>query len=110
MELNQVLLKIIIGGLLGIVGQLLRVCVGLKKMKDKQLAGTEQNISIPGSEFDSKRIWVSILIGFAAGVLGGLFAIDTSKPVNTQYATIIAIGYSGVDFIEGFISKYWNEK
>ncbi len=107
MNLNQVIFQILVGGLLGIIGQGIRMIVGIKKMKEVQSQNKLNNTNIPGGDFDSRRLWLSVFIGFIAGALGGLFAVDLMEPLKdkTVLATLIAIGYSGVDFIEGFISK-----
>ena len=107
MNLNDVIFQILVGGLLGIIGQGIRVIVGVKKMKDLQNENRANNTNIPGGDFDSKRLWLSVFIGFIAGALGGLFAVDLKTPLKdkTVLATLIAIGYAGVDFIEGFMNK-----
>jgi hypothetical protein len=112
MNLNEIIFQILVGGLLGIIGQGLRVIVGIKKMKDVQSQNKQNNSTIPGGDFDSKRLWLSIFIGFIAGALGGLFAVDLKEPLKdkTVLATLIAIGYAGVDFIEGFMTKLGNGK
>ena len=107
MNLNDIIFQILVGGLLGIIGQGIRVIVGIKKMKDVQSENKLNSTNIPGGDFDSRRLWLSIFIGFIAGALGGLFAVDLKTPITdkTVLATLIAIGYAGVDFIEGFMSK-----
>jgi uncharacterized membrane protein YfcA len=108
--MNDVVSQILLGGLLGLIGQGIRVIIGLKKMKEKQQENKSRIERIPGSEYETKRLLVSIFIGFVAGALGILFAVNPSKLDKQTYATLIAIGYSGVDFIEGFMSKYWSTK
>lgn len=107
MNLYDIIFQILVGGLLGIIGQGIRVIVGIKKMKDIQQANKINNANIPGGEFDSRRLWLSIFIGFIAGALGGLFAVNLKTPITDKgvLSTLIAIGYAGVDFIEGFINK-----
>jgi hypothetical protein len=107
MNLNDILFQILVGGLLGIIGQGLRIIVGIKKMKDTQELNKINKTNIPGGEFDSKRLGISIFIGFVAGALGGLFAVNLKTPITDKgvLSTLISIGYAGVDFIEGFINK-----
>jgi len=102
---------LLLGGLLGIIGQCLRIIVGLKKVyqeaeklkeADTNLTTKEANAEV----FDSRRIMISLLIGFVGGALAAI-AIDKKEIIDKNTALgIIAAGYSGTDFIEGFISKY----
>ena len=110
MNLNDIISQILVGGLLGIIGQGIRMIIGLKKMKEKLAQDKANNTKNPDNEFDLKRLLLSIFIGFIAGALGGLFAVNLSTPLKdkTVLATLIAIGYSGVDFIEGFLTKRGN--
>jgi hypothetical protein len=150
MNTNQIITDIVIGGALGIIGQGIRVIVGVKKLKDVRAenrrnadntamlnaANTALNTAntainaanaatgnttnaaatnaapltppvIPAGEYDSKRLGMSLFIGFVAGALGGLFAVDLNKDdvSKTVLATLISIGYAGVDFIEGMMTK-----
>lgn len=106
MESSEIILNLLIGGLLGLVGQMLRFLVGYKKLYD--LAAKE---SISASDmFDTSRFVISLIIGFAAGVVGVLSLWDfktslfSANPKETLM-TLIGIGYAGTDFIEGFIKK-----
>ncbi|MFN8242772.1 MAG: hypothetical protein U0X40_01855 [Ferruginibacter sp.] len=113
MELTTIIYQILVGGLLGTLGQGIRVIIGLKKMNEGQkeeAARRAENPAapeIPGTTFSSGRLWLSLLIGFIAGALGGLFAVDLSQPIKdkTVLSALIGIGYAGTDFIEGFMSK-----
>lgn len=107
MSLNEILFQILVGGLLGIIGQGIRIIIGIKKMKDTQEANKINKTDIPGGEFDSRRLGISIFIGFIAGALGGLFAVNLKAPITDKgvLSTLISIGYAGVDFIEGFMRK-----
>jgi hypothetical protein len=106
---TDLLLQLLTGGLLGIVGQILRVAVGYKKMND-QASLTGQKVK---DIFAPDTLIISLLIGFGAGVLGMIsilsFKPDTDANIlnNKQtLVTLIAGGYAGTDFIEGLVKKY----
>ncbi|MFM9947817.1 MAG: hypothetical protein ACKV1O_07770 [Saprospiraceae bacterium] len=103
--MEQLLLSLCIGGLLGLAGQVIRVLVGIKKTYDNPDV-TAKNFS---EKFDSQRLVISLLIGFSAGMLAslmiGLVHYKNTIPSNETLAGLIAAGYSGADFIEGFIRK-----
>jgi len=93
---QQYLILILLGGILGTVGQLLRVIIGLKKAADSNQA------------IDYKRTSFSLVLSFAiggvAGVLASLSAGDIAFDKSTMMAFLSA-GYAGTDFIEGFMRK-----
>ncbi len=95
-------MQIIAGGLLGMLGQGVRVIAGLKKAHDSA-AQQNQPLQIePGS------LLISLFIGFTAGALAllstnGVSQTDISQ--STAFA-LIAAGYAGTDFIEAFMKKY----
>jgi hypothetical protein len=91
--------------ILGAAGQVGRTVVGLKKLRDQTAAqGTDFNDS-----FETSRLVVSLILGGVAGVLAGLAlrATDTTGlTYDVKFALgIMAAGYAGADFIEGFMSK-----
>jgi hypothetical protein len=97
---------LILGGILGMIGQGLRVIVGLKKLYDSL-----EIVDGRPSKFDSRRLWLSLLIGFVAGAFGMILKIDYSAVstmiMNKEFMiSIVAIGYMGVDFIEGVMKTY----
>lgn len=110
MTLNEIISNVIAGGLLGMLGQGVRIAVGLKKLNDsntaKVAAGKTPEI------FNVSRTVMSIFIGFVAGAIGMIVKGSTISPggdYNTEgIVTIIAIGYSGADFIEGVFNTYIN--
>lgn len=91
------LMIILLGGLLGMVGQLLRVVIGIKKALDK------------GQEMDYKRLILSLFLSFAigmvAGVLAALNVLGSETIDKTTVVAFLAAGYAGTDFIEGFMRK-----
>ena len=97
-------LTLILGGILGIIGQGIRMVMGLKKASDQ--ASTEgKNLA---ASFESGRLMLSLLIGFIAGalaIIGVAGTAEAATPSKQLIVTIIGAGYAGTDFIEGFIKK-----
>ena len=107
-----------LGGLLGAVGQAVRVVVGAKKLGDR----AAENKTSFTEEFSPSQLVVSLIIGFTAGVLAALGitavadsvadgaqgqAIASLSDLNRQSMLgIMAAGYAGTDFIEGFAKKH----
>lgn len=112
MQAQILLIYVTLGGILGMTGQAIRMIVGLKKENEVQneRARVEGRSSV--SYYDSlsgKRLTISLLIGFVAGLLAFLFLCDDKFQIILSKANVLAIiasGYSGVDFIEGFMNKY----
>jgi hypothetical protein len=104
--IGNALLALILAGILGMVGQGIRAVAGIKKMNDDAQA---KGIS-PSQAFSPSWFFVSLMIGFIAGVVAGL-ALGVSKilkaPDDFQLLLgIAAAGYTGTDFIEAFASQY----
>ena len=99
-SIPDVLSLLILSGLMGMVGQGVRTIVGLKKLADLS------NSSAPSEAdtFAASRIFIGLMIGFVAGVAGGL----TSRVFEAKAMTgdllfyLASIGYIGVDVIEAF--------
>jgi hypothetical protein len=104
----EILLQLLLGGLLGLAGQALRLVVGLKKMNDEAVrSGTSVKDLLVTS-----RMVTSLLIGFVAGLLC-ILSLSSFKPdfltgadAKQVILSIVAAGYAGTDFIEGFIQKF----
>ena len=98
------LMLILLGGLLGTVGQGMRVIVGMKKLfEESQQKGTDMKTLFSGS-----TLGFSLLIGFVAGVIGalGIAGPHSGEISKETVITLLGIGYAGADFIEGFVRKY----
>lgn len=96
------------GGMLGMLGQVVRMCAGLKKANDSASASGQSFADM----FDGGKLAISLVIGFAAGALALLGAGWTNitspaaiKLDNSTISAIIAAGYAGTDFIEAFMKK-----
>ena len=101
---SSVLLALLLCGLLGVLGQGVRAVVGLKN------AGA-LNSTTPSeqAEFSLAYLVLSLMIGFIAGVLGGialnLETVVTIDPGNWKLLLgLAASGYIGADFIENTMS------
>lgn len=91
---------VVLGILLELVGQALRVAIGLKK-EIEQASAVRKTLN---DSFDLVRLAISLMIGGLAGGLGAISLLGTK--INRELLlTRVAIGYSGADFIEGFMRK-----
>jgi hypothetical protein len=98
---------LIIGALMGILGQGARAVVGLKGMSDDAKA---QGLS-PSDLFEAARLLTSFLIGTLVGLASALvyFKNGGSMTENPTWQIMLAwavSAYAGTDFLEGFISQY----
>jgi hypothetical protein len=101
MEIAVAILYIVLGVILGAVGQGARAVIGIKKAAD-EAATTNKKID---EWFDVKRFLFSLIIGAIAGCLAAILLLEA--PVNQELMLgLVAAGYAGTDFIEGLISKY----
>jgi hypothetical protein len=107
MNVSELFQTILLGGLLGMLGQSIRMLAGLKKLAEsKQATGADS--------FDARRLTVSLFLGFVAGALGLLTTSDENwKQLCSQKSipkelilTLIGIGYAGVDFLESLLTKF----
>lgn len=102
MSATEWVMQFLVGGLFGMLGQGLRVVVGLKKLNDRALQA-----GLPFTElFKPSSLIVSLLIGFIAGVLGILTAnLNLQAITRENIMLLVGVGYTGADFIEGFVRK-----
>ena len=100
-----ILINLLLSGLLGLIGQGIRVIVGLKKLHEEAAAENAPNPKAAFDEkFDVRQLWLSLFIGFIAGCLANMGRPKGEFTPEVQLA-IIATGYAGADFIEGFLQK-----
>lgn len=105
MKSLDVIYFIITGGLLGAIGQVIRMLVGLKKLRDDQTKPQALE-GAPVEQFSTNRLVLSLVIGFVAGAVA-LLVKHPSGDYTTEFIfTVIATGYSGTDFIEGVFNTY----
>ena len=101
-EINMWIQLILLGGLAGMMGQGIRVFIGLKKLNDTT---SKEGRSIK-DEFSASSLIVSLFIGFVAGALA-MISIGQKTSIDQQLImTLIGAGYAGTDFIEGFMNKH----
>jgi hypothetical protein len=102
---ETIIVHVVAGGLLGMLGQGVRVIPGMKKAHDEAAA---QNKALK-DVFELNRMLISFLIGFIAGALALLTASSSTANYtldNAGLTAIVAAGYAGTDFIEAFMKKY----
>lgn len=107
---ERILINLILCGLLGLIGQGIRVVIGLKKLKEEATAeaagtNTASAKNIYNNQFDSRQLWLSLLIGFIAGCLASFGHDDNADFSREAQLAIVAAGYAGTDFIEGLFKK-----
>jgi hypothetical protein len=105
MAIEQWILHVLLGGLLGVLGQGIRVVPGLKKVNDHALAEKKPF----GDVFKVGELLISLFIGFTAGGLAIIATLPDGSAATTMdrqmILTLLAAGYAGTDFIEAFVKK-----
>jgi putative chitinase len=102
----DVMSALVLGGLMGVVGQGARAIVGLKKLNDENAAKAPNE----QDAFIASRLLVSLFIGFVAGVVAAI-ALGLDKIANIALGDlqillgIAAAGYAGTDVIEAFLAR-----
>lgn len=98
----ELLRLVAIGAIFGVIGQLIRILVGLKSLNEdaKELKLTTGELIVP------VRLAYSILIGAVAGVLASL-SLEKAQTFTTAIIMgLAAAGYAGTDFIEGVAKRF----
>lgn len=98
MSVGDMINFVVLGILLGMLGQGARSIVGMKKKYDKEGKDCKD-------WFDWKLLITSLMIGGIAGSIGAITMIDKEVIDKQTLITLFTIGYAGTDFIEGFIKK-----
>lgn len=104
MNATEWVLTLILGGILGMIGQSIRMVMGLKKASDEASVKGQKL----GDMFEGSRLILTLLIGFIAGalaIIGLSGTIDLKAFTSENIVTLIGAGYAGTDFIEGFVKK-----
>ena len=102
---STVLIILLIGGLMGMLGQGARAVAGLKSMTDE---ANSLNAD-PGELFQATRLIVSLIIGLLVGLAAAVIFLSTATKPELSWSTYLgfaAAGYTGTDFLEAFLSKY----
>jgi len=97
---TEVLSALALAGMLGSAGQVVRALGGIKKLSDKARANGTRTFD----DFSPSRFFVSLVIGFVAGMVAAL-SLDLMQIDfhNTQVLVgLAAAGYGGTDFLEAF--------
>lgn len=101
MNSSELVMQVLLGGILGLAGQGIRVVSGLKKLHDK--AGDAKTFA---QLFEVRQFLVSLFIGFIAGVLAVLsMEVPDDGFDRNSLVVLLGAGYAGTDFIEAFMSK-----
>lgn len=91
-----------LGAMMGALGQAIRAIVGLKKVNDA-VSNTSTSVA---EAIDPSRMVTSLVIGAIAGSLASVSLIDNINAIaSAQIVALLGAGYSGADFIEGFMSR-----
>jgi hypothetical protein len=91
-----------LGAMMGALGQAIRAIVGLKKVNDA-VSNTTASVA---DVIEPSRMITSLVIGAIAGSLASISLIDNINAVaSAQIFALLGAGYSGADFIEGFMSR-----
>jgi hypothetical protein len=104
MQPTEMMTTLLLGGLMGLLGQGARTVVGLKGMSED---AKDLGVS-PNDLFQAARILTSLMIGFLVGLAAALIFMGSSGN-NLDWHQLLAFaaaGYTGTDFLEGFISNY----
>lgn len=91
-----------LGAMMGALGQAIRAIVGLKKVNDAVSNSTAKVSDV----IEPARMVTSLVIGAIAGSLASVGLIsDIHAVTSAQIVALLGAGYSGADFIEGFMSR-----
>jgi hypothetical protein len=101
---GNILATLLLWGLMGLIGQGVRAVVGLKNAAAAQSSNPTMQ-----SSFNAAYLFVSLMIGFIAGVIAGIalnpqLIPDASSVDMKTLLGIAAAGYAGADFIENSFS------
>lgn len=95
---------LLLGALLGGLGQLLRAVIGVKKAWDA--AASDAKFS---DVFNTQHFLVTLALGLVVGVITGLFTAFVltvqGHLSREQILLLVASGYAGSDALEGLFTK-----
>jgi hypothetical protein len=91
---QQTINLILTCGVLGMCGQIFRMIIGMYKLVYQNKGAVKFNTLL-----NIQRLVVSLILGFSIGCLSAaIYSFPLSK---SDILTLIAIGYSGTDTVEG---------
>jgi hypothetical protein len=94
---------LLIGGALGIGGQLLRAFVGwIKRNGQARVTGDREVLM-------ASRFFFSTFVGFIAGSAAALLSTNVANEVVLTGPAVLclaAAGYAGTDFVEGIVGSF----
>ena len=106
MTTTNALSILVIGALMGMLGQGARAVIGLKGMSDD---AKSLNLS-PNDLFEASRLVTSLLIGVVVGLAAAVIYIANNGSADSITYTVLlgwaVSAYAGTDALEGFISQY----
>lgn len=101
---QDVLFYMILAALLGMAGQLFRVVVGLKKlMSNTNVETTTSSVISANLQQILFSLLIGGIVGAVAGVLSAVVTKDFTHISQSSIFGLVAAGYAGTDFIEGFV-------
>lgn len=100
METTHLFFTLLLGGLLGTIGQGIRIILGIGK-----------------GNADTKTITKQLLLGLGIGFIAGAISIMIKNPNPNEVMlsnkdlllTVMSAGYAGADFIEGTLNALKNK-
>lgn len=106
MNAANLVMLVLLGGLLGTLGQGIRIAIGVKKAIEKAANDGKSFKEI----FEARFMLVSLFIGFVSGGLAVILldgnGADAPGALSREFLLgIVAAGYVGTDFIEGIMKK-----
>jgi hypothetical protein len=90
MTILQWLFLLMLGSIMGMLGQAIRTLLGLK--------------TVGLAAFDWKLAAVNMFYGAVSGSLACLL-VPPGDPTSTTLLTLVSAGYAGTDFIEGIMKS-----
>jgi H+/Cl- antiporter ClcA len=100
----EALTYVLLGITLGVIGQLIRVVVGIKKLYDQAISENVDFYTLFMKDRFLFSIGIAVVIGAVAGGLG-IIQYAGQGITRDIILTLIAGGYAGTDFIEGLLTK-----
>lgn len=91
-----------LGGVAGMVGQGVRMIVGIKQLHDQAAAA-----GVPPKELlDLPQLTLEMVVGFIAGSLAAMVtSLDPNNIDSRHLLGLLAAGYAGTDFIQGLMAR-----